>query len=258
MILYTDIGHDPDDAIALAFLCEHRVSFESVGIFPGYQKQASIVMQITGELWGVGEPYVFRNSEPSKEKEDAYNPGKHSTIGEEYFRHLVFPIEDSIVTDKALIIGPAKGLGKRLECDEMYFQGGYSPNSIEPLEKFRGITEVQSYNPSGAREDFKELLASDKIKRKYYIGKNVCHGFTKATLEKIWKPRESTRIMHFWNNLEPSKAMHDVLAAILFMNKDFGIWERAKPVFNGLKMTTVPTDEEIYSLIGINKDLLKV
>ena len=69
MILHTDIGHDPDDAIALAYLCERWASFEAVGIHPGYQEQASIVHEIIGEfMFLVGDPWVFRYSQPSKEK----------------------------------------------------------------------------------------------------------------------------------------------------------------------------------------------
>ena len=133
----------------------------------------------------------------------------------------------------------------------MFFQGGYSPNSIEPLEKFKGMEAVPSFNPNGAKKDFNKLLESDKIVNKYYIGKNVCHGFTKEKLTQIWEPKQP-RIKAFWDKLSPTKAMHDVLAAMMLQNKDLGIWEQAKPYWTGGKLTTVPTDEQIFTLIGLN------
>jgi DNA-binding IclR family transcriptional regulator len=69
-------------------------------------------------------------------------------------------------------------------------------------------------------------------------------------LSKIWKP-ENSLVLQFWNQLDKSKAMHDVLAAILFTDKNLGIWEQAKPMWVGNKMTTIPTTEEIYTLIGV-------
>ena len=99
----------------------------------------------------------------------------------------------------------------------MVFQGGYSPNSINPLPKFKGIKEVQSFNPSGAKEDFNLLLKSSDIIYKRYVGKNVCHGYTNSDLRTIWEP-SAKKVSQFWNMLKDKKAMHDVLAAQCMLN----------------------------------------
>lgn len=243
-LLHTDLGHDPDDAITIAFLLQHGYIPDIVGLIPGYYEQVEIANSIFNDF-SLSGPNYYMSGKPEK----SYHPGKHKIFLSDDFKCQYSEIKPMSI-ERALIIGPAKNLGNNLECEEMFFQGGYSPNSINPLEKFKDMKEVQSYNPSGAREDFKRLLASDRIKRKYYVGKNVCHGFTKADLQKIWTPITSKSKI-FWDSLDDSKAMHDVLAAILFIDKEKGIWEQAKPVFNGLKMTTEPTSEEIYTLIGL-------
>jgi hypothetical protein len=249
-LVHTDFGHDPDDAIALAYLIEHRLIPNIIGITPGHFQQE---VAMTGFLNCYDETSYFADIKLYKSNIVEYNPSFN--IGKHYIfnsgrKYLFFPPYDMKV-DKALIIGPAKNIGNRLECEELYFQGGYSPNSIKPLEKFRGLDAVQSFNPNGAIADFLLLRDSTKIKRKYYIGKNVCHGFTKRDLVKIWQPKNPT-ICKFFDELKDDKAMHDVLAAILFMNKDLGIWSQEKPVRIAGKYTTEPTNEEIYSLIGLN------
>jgi hypothetical protein len=165
-------------------------------------------------------------------------------------------IENVMYVDKALIIGPAKNIGDILRCEELYFQGGYSPNSIVPLPKFDGMNNVPSFNPNGAPKYFEALLTTNDIRQRYYIGKNVCHGFTKGDLRKMWEPKNKL-VLKFWNELSESKAMHDVLAAMMFINKDMGIWERAKPIKTKNGYTTEPTTEEIYTLIGVNNETLR-
>lgn len=253
-LVHTDLGHDPDDAIAIRFLLESGYIPDIIGLTPGYSDQINIIYGLYKDYYPSLEPReIYVSTKPKLENELKYNCGKHKIFNNNfgYTANIISPM----IVDKALIIGPAKNLGDNLECKEMFFQGGYSPNSIKPLEKFSGISEVQSFNPSGAREDFKKLLCSTKIETKYYIGKNVCHGFTKEKLKKNWEPLENTTCKKFWDQLDDSKAMHDVLAAILSVNKELGVWEQAKPVFNGLKMTTEPTSEQIYTLIGLKDEL---
>jgi hypothetical protein len=242
MWLHTDFGHDPDDAIALSFLIEHGVMPEIISITPGYAEQEYALV-------GFLESYVetCRLEKVDRVSNKTLDIGKYKIFCGGVKR-VFFNVEEHTV-DKALIIGPAKNLGGKIRCEEMFFQGGYSPNSLEPLEKFKGMDAVESFNPSGAKDDFNALLASADIQCKYYIGKNICHGFTKDKLRRIWQPKNPL-VLKFWNLLEEKKAMHDVLAAMIFVNKDLGIWEQAKPTWIGNKMTTTPTTEQIYTLVG--------
>jgi hypothetical protein len=244
LLLHTDIGHDPDDAIALAYLLESGYNPDYITIAPGFKGQCDIVYGILREYDRKPYPIIMR----SEDKIGNYEPGKHSALmANGLFYDLLMgtiPVKD------AIIIGPAKNLGGRIKANRMFFQGGYSPNSVAPLDKFKGETHVQSFNPSGARSDFKQLLSDDAIVAKYYIGKNVCHGFTKADVEKIWKPK-SKKMANFFDEHKPTKATHDVLACMIFTGQIKPIWEQASPEFSGLKMTTVSTTKEIYSLIGI-------
>lgn len=244
--LHTDIGHDPDDAVALAYLLEKGYVPDYISITPGYIEQSSIVHRIMGE-YGVQERATyFKVSEPTKQ----YDPGKHKLLLASPF--YLEPIV-SIPSTDAIVIGPPKSLGEKLKTKKLWFQGGYSPNSIKPLEKFVGRDSVQSFNPSGAREDFKKIVDSD-IQEKRFIGKNVCHGFTKADMIRVWKPKSKIMQM-FLDKLDDSKAMHDVLACMIFTGDIEPVWEQAKPQFRGLELTTVPTGEACYSLIGIKNEL---
>jgi len=250
-LVHTDFGHDPDDAIAIAYLIEHCLIPNIIGITPGHFQQE---VAMTGFLNCYDETNYFADIELYKSSSVEYNPSFN--IGKHYIfnsgsKYVFFPPNDMKV-DKALIIGPAKNIGDKLECEELYFQGGYSPNSRHKLAKFNNLVDVQSFNPGGAKEDFIKLVNSDKIAKKYFVGKNVCHGFTKADLKKIWEPKNPI-VKQFFDQLQDTKAMHDVLAAILFRDKNLGIWEQEKPVMTSKgKCTTVPTTEEIWTLVGLN------
>lgn len=244
MILVTDIGHDPDDVIALSYLIENNIIPTDILVYPGYSLQLNLTYSIL-KLYGVDS----RIASTTNKKSEKYNPGKHTSL-------LLFSYNQTYKiseynTDKVLIIGPAKNLGNKIKCEELFFQGGYSPNSILPLEKFKGIKQVQSFNPCSAKEDFLALRDSSSINNRYYIGKNVCHGYTRENLSKVWSP-SNEKIKEFYINLNLNKAMHDVLAAQCFINKNIGIWSQESPKFILNQMTTEYTNKNIWSLIGLN------
>lgn len=247
MLLMTDLGHDPDDAIAIAYLIENGKVPDVIILSPGFPTQVKIAAGIC-MAYDVF-PSLFTAQD--KQGDGSYNPGKHKMLLGKVWSvgSLTHPKLNRFIDSEALIIGPAKNLGGKLKCGTMVFQGGYSPNSIKPLEKFRGVLSVQSFNPCGAKNSFNDLLESKEIVNKFYVGKNVCHGFTKADLQEQWEP-ENQLMKDFWNKLSDGKAMHDVLAAQCLINPCGFEWERAKPVWHGNKLSTEPTDELIFSLIG--------
>lgn len=249
MLLMTDIGHDPDDVIALSYLIEHNVIPDVIIISPGFPSQVQIV---SGILTTYGKTTTIVTS---KECEDGnYNPGKHKLLMTDAFPHfpITHPKLQFFVDDRALIIGPATNLGGKLRCNLMVFQGGYSPNSVNPLDKFKNKNAVPSFNPNGSRDDFNLLLKSEEIKVKKYVGKNVCHGYTKKTLSTQWQPRNK-KIKAFWDQLKDNKAMHDVLAAQCLLDHSNFIWEKAKPIWYNGKLSTQPTSENIFTLIGMGQ-----
>lgn len=247
MLVMTDLGHDPDDAIAIAYLIEHDVMPDSIILSPGFPAQ----VEIAHGLCKAYDWYPTLVTAQDKQGDGNYHPGKHKIFMGESRRSmsLTHPALNTFIEDRALIIGPAKNLGGKLKCVQMTFQGGYSPNSLVPLEKFKGVQAVQSFNPCGSKNNFNMLLESPDIEYKMYVGKNVCHGYTKADLAKTWVP-QNPLVKKFWHELSDTKAMHDVLAAQCMMHPFSYIWERAKPVWHGNKLSTEPTSERIWSLIG--------
>jgi len=245
MLILTDFGHDPDDLIAIAMLIEKGKYPDTIILSPGHKEQVGI---LSGFLKSYKIDCQIIRCEDKQSPN--YTSGKHRAFLDESAPETPLLIDCNFECSKSLIIGPPKNLGGKLKCDSMYFQGGYSPNSLYHLEKFRGERSVQSFNPSGAKSDFNLLLESSDIESKYYIGKNVCHGYTKENLIRYWKPKNKL-VGKFLDSLELTKKMHDVLAAQLYLNNDIGIWEQAKPTWDGMKLTTLPTEELIFSLIGI-------
>lgn len=249
ILLHTDIGHDPDDIVALSYLVSRGDYIPSiVSISPGFDEQALIVDSIY-RLFGLDCPIIYRMAKPSKEyqKSKALNEILSYGRNNEYELFTGDPIECST----ALVIGPAKGL--RIKANRMIFQGGYSPNSVAPLEKFMGKMSVPSYNPNGARKDFLNLRDSVYINRKYYVGKNVCHGYKKKNVPShVFKSFPSV-IRKYYDGLSSDKAMHDLLAAKMMIYPDRGVWENAEPVFLGDGMSTVPSSREIYTLVGLKE-----
>lgn len=242
MLVHTDFGHDPDDVIALAYLIERGVYPSVVGITPGHDDQIRAVCGFLKEYDHY--PLLYTTSPPKKE----YVAGKHSMF---FGPSHEFHIWDSPLNrhyTNAIVIGPAKGLSE-LSCDNLFFQGGYSPNSVKPLEKFKGRNSLPSFNPNGARGDFKAICLSQTVKVKRFIGKNVCHGFTKEDLIKHWSP-QNKKVKQFFDLLPLDKVMHDVLVSMIFVNPEIAIWEQARPTWNKCEYSTEPTTEEIYSLIG--------
>lgn len=249
-ILMTDIGHDPDDAIALAYLIEHNWIPDYIVISPGFPLQVEIACGIC-DSYNVRPKFGFFTSSYLTDNPN-YTVGKHSVFTGKKVTYKCLLDNDikHISGNESLIIGPAKNIGKKLTCTKMVFQGGYSPNSINPLPKFKGIKEVQSFNPSGAKEDFDLLLKSSDIMHKMYVGKNVCHGYTNSDLRAIWEP-SAKKVYQFWNMLKDKKAMHDVLAAQCMLNPTDYEWENARPIWIDDKMSTLPTEDLIFSLVGI-------
>jgi len=246
----TDLGHDPDDAIALAYLIEHNKIPDAIVLSPGFPQQVQIARGILLE-YNVTWPTVIVAQD--KQLCGGYHPGKHQALmitDGEADMSLTHEKFQYFQEQEALIIGPAKNLGNKLRCQKMVFQGGYSPNSICPLDKFEKREAVQSFNPSGSKNNFNQLLESPDIKERFYVGKNVCHGFTKEQLQRQWEPAND-KMYQFWTRLKGTKAMHDVLAAQCFLDQEIGIWEQAKPKWIGNKMTTESTTDYTYSLIGI-------
>jgi hypothetical protein len=114
---------------------------------------------------------------------------------------------------------------------------------------------VPSFNPNGARKEFVFLRDCDQINRRYYVGKNVCHGYKKSAVPANVTKGFPLGIKRYYDGLSPDKAMHDLLAAIMMIYPDKGVWGREMPVFVEGGMSTVPTDREIYTLIGLKEYL---
>lgn len=246
-LLHTDIGHDPDDIIALSYLISRGDYVPSiVFINPGFTQQALIVDSIYKQF-GLNRPTIYASHKPLKQYQGSKALNEILSLGSDSSIELS-PC-NAIECATALVIGPPKGLW--IKCNKMVFQGGYSANSINPLEKFIGKKSVPSFNPNGARIDFLLLRDKAEINIRYYVGKNVCHGYKKSDVDPKMSYSFPSAIKRYYDSLSKEKAMHDLLAAKMMIYPENGIWEQAEPYFGTGGMYTKPTDRKIYTLIGL-------
>ncbi len=135
-----------------------------------------------------------------------------------------------------LVGSPPKNIGKAfrdfpsITLTRWIQQGGFAGDNVvsTPLKKFKGRITCQSFNPGGAWKETLELLSSQKIKQRFFISKNVCHGV-------LWSSQFQARLKNYLNNnkipirtglssmiygldlyyeiKQQDKALHDLVAA---------------------------------------------
>src|SRR5690606_38022432 len=98
------------------------------------------------------------------------------------------------------------------------------------------IHTMSTFNMNGAVEETKTLVTTDKIKKRSFVGKNVCHTveFTKERLERFspTKCRASELFLEAANmyfNKHNSKKFHDPVAAVCHLHPEIGGWVKGKP-----------------------------
>ena len=188
---------DPDDVFTLMWLAYHpRVRLKAVTLTPGSKEQVELVWSILADFdypripVGVRRfknekthvnPWLYRVLKAPGIRDEAYQDAlKYSSIA-----HQV--IADNLTKDTVLVTcGPPANLGYFLEnhpSKEVPFwlaQGGFAGDNLvapeDRLDKFNGMVTCPTFNFNGAPKAAKAGLASDMIKKRRLVSKNVCHG----------------------------------------------------------------------------------
>lgn len=117
--------------------------------------------------------------------------------------------------DVLFVGGSLKKVREFLEREEknkitlLVMNGGFVGNNIvkeHALKKFSEEMFVRTYNFNLDVKSTEYVLASDKIKNIYLIGKNVCHS-EKNTTAGMWRDLELLQSYHLSNK----KRLHDLL-----------------------------------------------
>jgi hypothetical protein len=241
---------DPDDVMALALLATHpAVDLVGVTVYPGGLDQIGLVKKVLSILDRKNIPVGANIKDDRKER-----------VGIFYKRWLgeILPAEpddtatnvlsDSVYCKAHLLTGAAlTNIWKLHEnvhgslFDSWTCQGGFAGDSVVPeeyrLEKFKGRETCPIFNLNGNPKASVALLASDRIKHKHLVSKNVCHGFWFGPKRVNRIPRAAhpgldllLQGMEIYFKKHPEgKALHDILAAVLAIRPELAIWAQGEP-----------------------------
>lgn len=241
---------DPDDFMTLLWLADHPgVELAGVVVTPGSRDQCQLVrwgLDLCGRqdvpIGALHGPGWWASADGQKPRVSGFH---YKVYGAAIREHEVGEVSGGpallarliAAADTTVVVGSApKNIGRAfrefpaLKLDCWVQQGGFAGDNLvaTPLEKFRGKRTCPSFNPGGAPKETLELLASERIGRRMFVSKNVCHGVQwtgelQARLKGVLAARGgvvrtglATMIFALDRYLEDrgvAKAMHDLVAA---------------------------------------------
>lgn len=233
---------DPDDVFTLCMLSHHpKVELRSVTVTPGSRQQIGLVKHIL-KLLDKNIPVGSKNVNHPKECVSAFHykwlgnidPAEPDGNGPDILwnAHYGYP-ELKIVCGASL--GNLSNYSNRyVLIPEVVIQGGFAGDSIVPeeyrLNKFVGKETCPTFNLNGDIEAAKNVIASEKILKRIFVSKNVCHGiiYDNDMHERIKPHRHNNaglellvKGMDFYlKNKSSGKAFHDPLAACVAISPD--------------------------------------
>ncbi len=192
---------DPDDFMTLLWLADHpRVDLKAVVVTPGSPDQCQLVRWAldkcgsSAQLASTRGPMWWGTEDGKKARVSGFH---YKVYGEEirskdpglvvHGPSLVGGLLADPQAGITYLVGSApKCLGEtfrrfgevRLErwVQQGFFAGDNVVEERFRLEKFKGHTTCPSFNPGGDPKSALELLASDRIRTRVAVSKNVCHG----------------------------------------------------------------------------------
>jgi pyrimidine-specific ribonucleoside hydrolase len=277
---------DPDDFMTLLWLADHPdVMLVGVLVTPGGRDQCQLVRYaldkcgrpdtkigaLHGEEW-------WNTQDGQKSRVSGFH---YKVYGESIKQWAPGRIHDGpkllmdacewFGTDFTVVVGsPPKNLGEafrrydHIRIGHWVQQGGFAGDNLVPeedrLDKFKGRITCPSFNVGGAHKQTLELLSSDRIYKRHFVSKNVCHGVIwdtklqeqfkkraifaddggaviqtgplsfgteRCAISRTLRPGLSTMIHGLDTYLRDkgkAKAMHDLVAAATAIDKDVCHW----------------------------------
>ncbi len=231
---------DPDDALTLCFLVNHPwVNLHAVTVTPGTDEQIGLVRHILNET-GIDIPVGSYRIGYDKKCVSKYyykwlGNFESAQPDDEGYAIILNTLKE--YPDTTLLTGaPLKNLtdiAETVKIKEWVAQGGFAGDNVVPVEyrlpKFEGRVTCPTFNFNGAPKTALALLASQHIKSKYLVSKNVCHGvvYDKGMHERFAEYRHQSagmnlmyRGMETYLNKKPDgKKFHDPLALAVAIDK---------------------------------------
>jgi inosine-uridine nucleoside N-ribohydrolase len=183
--------NDPDDAFTLAILATHpQVNLVSVTVTPGSYEQIGLVRKILKILdkdVPVGSRLLC--TKPGAVSKFHYRwLGGVSDAEPDNIAHIILAHAAQEYPDAVLVTGaPLQNPGECIQehPNAAFFktwvcQGGFAGDSVVPKEhrlaKFDGRETCPTFNLNGHPKHALALIRTERIKRRFFVSKNVCHG----------------------------------------------------------------------------------
>lgn len=233
---------DPDDVLTLCMLAHHpKVNLVSITITPGTKHQVGLVKYILKKL-NKNIPVGSRNKNHSKQCVSAFHydwlghipAAEPDDSGVNILFDAISKYSDLIIVCGASLGNIGTLLDKDIVLSEIIVQGGFAGDNIMPsdliLDKFKGKITCPTFNLNGDVNSALKVLSSNKINKRIFVSKNVCHGVIyDQKMHEFMQQHKNCNMgldllisgMDFYLKKKSSgKAFHDPLAACVAINKD--------------------------------------
>lgn len=227
---------DPDDVFTLCFLSSHpKVNLVSVTITPGSKHQVGLVKEVLHRLGRDDISVGSKNKDHPKEcvSQFHYNwlgkigPSEPDDIGCNILLNSLNKYPNLTIVCGASLGNIGALLDLNTQLKRIVVQGGFAGDSVVPpeyrLDKFNGKETCPTFNLNGNVPSALNVVATNLIKRKLFVSKNVCHGFIyDMPMHERLKPYKDNYIglsmlfngmEKYLKNTPTGKAFHDPLAA---------------------------------------------
>lgn len=253
-LLYEMETSDPDDFLTLCWLLDHpAVHLVGVCMTPGSKAQVQLARWAANQCGRADLPIGSFNIDHAKDCVSGWHykvygdeVKKTAPTGTRYGPELILQLAHRHPDLTVLTGSPPKNLGTahqlygELRLDRWVCQGGFAGDPVVPpehrLEKFAGRETCATFNLGGAPKLALPLIASEHIRRRVFVSKNVCHGvkWTKTMAQDVrarfrskgnLKPvRQGAYLMmygadKYLDEHADGKAVHDLLAAAVAVDE---------------------------------------
>jgi pyrimidine-specific ribonucleoside hydrolase len=232
---------DPDDVMTLCLLSNHpKVNLVAVTITPGSTHQVGLVKHILAKL-NKNIPVGSRDASYPKDCVSVFHynwlgkivPEEPDGTGARVLQDAITKYPDLTIVCGASLGNIANFLDLDVKLNTIVVQGGFAGDNIMPpelvLPKFKGKITCPTFNLGGDMPAALKVLASDKISKRYFVSKNVCHGVIyDQEMHDFMTPHKDKNIGlallyngmdRYLNKKSSGKAFHDPLAACVAIDK---------------------------------------
>lgn len=226
---------DPDDVFTLCMLSHHpKVNLRAVTVTPGSRHQIGLVKHVL-KLLGKNIPVGSKNINHPKECVSAFHynwlgkidPADADGYGADILWNAMYGSTNFKIVCGASLGNLSAYSQRYVMIPEVVIQGGFAGDNIVPselvLDKFRGRVTCPTFNLNGDVSAALQILSSEKIRRRIFVSKNVCHGVVyDAAMHEFMLPHINDNpglnlmikgMEQYLKKTPTGKAFHDPLAA---------------------------------------------